>query len=90
MKLVREKTKWSRCPYPIRNHDYMVSNGMEFCFGMRKAGTDKWEKWEKRKRFNKAWRQFETLDEKIPKEFVEPYTSNPWDAVSYNSLESFM
>lgn len=90
MKLVRETTTWNDCPYPVKNHDYLVSNGMEFCHGMRKQGTDKWEKFCSRRRFNKAWRKFETLNEKLPKEFVDPYMSNPWDAKGYNSLEAYM
>ena len=90
MKIVRETTTWSKCPYPIKNHDYLVSNGMEFCHAMRKQGSDKWEKFEKRKRFNKAWRKFQTLNEKQPKEFVDPYMANPWDNTEYNSLEAYM
>jgi hypothetical protein len=90
MKLVREKTNWSKSPYPVKNHDYLVSDGMEFCHGMRKAGSDKWEQFGKRKKFNKAWRKFEQLNEKPPKEFVKPYTADPWESIEYNSLESFM
>ena len=89
MKLVRETTKWKNCPYPVKNHDYMVSNAMEFCFGMRKQGSDKWEKFSARRRFSKSWRTFEVLDEKIPKEFVEPHMTNPWKNKTYNSLETF-
>ena len=89
MKLVRETTEWNQSPYPVKNHDYMVSPAMEFCFGMRKAGSDKWEKFSSRRRFNKAYRKFVVLDEKTPKEFVEPYMANPWDNKSYNSLETF-
>ena len=56
---------------------------------MRKQGSEKWEKFSSRRRFNKAHRKFEVLDEKKPKEFVEPYMANPWDNRSYNSLEAF-
>ena len=90
MKLVREITTWDECPYPVKNHDYLVSDAMEFCHGMRKAGSDKWEKFESRRRFNKSWRKFQTLNEKLPKEFVDPYMADPWDNKSYNSLEAFM
>ena len=90
MKLVREVTEWSDCPYPVKNHDYLVSNAMEFCHGMRKQGSDKWEKFSSRRRFVKSFRKFETLNEKIPKEFVEPYMANPWDNKDYNSLEAYM
>ena len=79
MKIVRETSTWTRCHYDVKNHDYLVSDGLEFCHGMRKAGSDKWEKFSKRKRFNKAFRSFEVLNEKLPKEFVEPYMANPWD-----------
>lgn len=89
MKLVRETTKWSKCPYPVKNHDYLVSPAMEFCFGIRKEGSDKWEKFSSRRRFNKSWRTFKVLDEKIPKEFVKPYMVNPWKNKTYNSLETF-
>ena len=68
----------------------MVSDGMEFCHGMRKAGTDKWERYATRKRFSKSWRKFTTLKESLPKEFVKPYTTDPWTNASYNSLEGFM
>ena len=57
---------------------------------MRKEGSDKWEKFSSRRRFNKSWRTFKVLDEKIPKEFVEPYMVNPWKNKTYNSLEGFM
>ena len=90
MKIVRETTKWGRCPYPVKNHDYLVSNAMEFCHAMRKQGSDKWEKFSTRRRFTKSFRTFEVLNEKLPKEFVEPYMSNPWKNKSYNSLEAFM
>ena len=90
MKLVRETTNWNGCPYPVKNHDYMVSDGMEFCFAMRKQGSDKWEKFSSRRRFSKAWRTFDQLQEKLPKEFVEPYMVNPWENRTYNSLEAFM
>ena len=89
MKLVREITDWSQSPYPVKNHDYMVSTAMKFCFAMRKQGSDKWEKFAARRRFNKAHRKFEVLDEKKPKEFVEPFMTNPWENRSYNSLETF-
>ena len=90
MKIVREITDWSDSPHPVKNHDYLVSDAMEFCHGMRKQGSDKWEKFSSRRRFNKAWRKFEVLKEPMPKEFVEPYMVNPWKNKSYNSLESFM
>lgn len=90
MKLVREVTDWSDSPYPVKNHDYMVSNAMEFCHAMRKQGSDKWEKFSSRRRFIKSFRKFQTLNETLPKEFVEPYMANPWDSKSYNSLEGFM
>lgn len=89
MKIVREMTNWKSSPYPVKNHDYMVSDAMEFCFAMRKQGSDKWEKFSARRKFSKSYRKFEQLDEKIPKEFVQPYMSNPWDNRSYNSLEAF-
>jgi len=57
---------------------------------MRKVGTDKWEQFSSRRRFNKAFRKFQTLNEKLPKEFVDPYMSNPWDSKEYNSLEAYM
>jgi hypothetical protein len=63
---------------------------MEFCHGMRKQGSDKWEKFCSRRRFNKSFRKFQTLNESMPKEFVEPYMSNPWDSKDYNSLEAYM
>ena len=90
MKIVREVTTWNECPYPVKNHDYMVSNAMEFCHAMRKQGSDKWEKFSSRRRFIKSFRKFQTLNETLPKEFVEPYMANPWDSKSYNSLEGFM
>ena len=90
MKLIRETTTWSSCPYPVKNNDYLVSNGMEFCHGMRKSGSDKWEKFSSRRRFNRAFRKFQTLNEPLPKEFVEPYMANPWDSKDYNSLEAYM
>ena len=90
MKLVREVTDWSDSPYPVKNHDYMVSNAMEFCHAMRKQGSDKWEKFSSRRRFIKSFRKCQTLNETLPKEFVEPYMANPWDSKSYNSLEGFM
>ncbi len=90
MKIVREVTTWKDCPYPVKNNDYLVSPGMEFCHAMRKAGSDKWEKFSSRRRFNKSFRKFQTLNEKLPKEFVDPYMSNPWDSKTYNSLEAFM
>ena len=89
MKLVRETTDWSKSPYPVKNHDYMVSPAMEFCFAMRKQGSDKWEKFSTRRRFSKSYRTFVELDEKKPKEFVEPYTVDPWENRTYNSLEAF-
>ena len=89
MKLVREITDWSKAPYTLKNHDYMVSPAMEFCFGMRKHGSDKWEKYATRKRFSKSWRKFIVLDEPKPKEFVEPYTADPWTNKTYNSLEAY-
>jgi hypothetical protein len=67
----------------------MVSDGMEFCHGMRKAGSDKWEKFPKRKKFSKSWRKFTTLKEPIPKEFVKPYAADPWSNKTYNSLEAY-
>ena len=90
MKLVREITTWDECPYPVKNHDYLVSDAMEFCHAMRKQGSDKWEKFSTRRRFVKSFRKFETLNEKLPKEFVEPYMANPWDNKDYNSLEAYM
>ena len=89
MKVVREITDWHQCPYPVKNHDYLVTPAMEFCFAMRKQGSDRWEKFSTRRRFNKAHRKFEVLDEKKPKEFVEPYMVNPWKNKTYNSLETF-
>ena len=89
MKIVREITEWDECPYPVKNHDYLVSNAMEFCHAVRKQGSDKWEKFSNRRRFVKSYRKFEILNEKIPKEFVEPYMTNPWENKSYNSLEAF-
>ena len=89
MKIIRETTKWDKSPYPVKNHDYLVSNEGEFCHAMRKEGTDKWEKFATRKRFNKSWRKFTTLNEPTPKEFVAPSMANPWDNTSYNSLEAY-
>ena len=89
MKIVREITEWDECPYPVKNHDYMVSDAMEFCHAMRKQGSDKWEKFSTRRRFVKSYRKFEILNEKIPKEFVEPYMTNPWENKTYTSLEAF-
>jgi hypothetical protein len=89
MKLIREVTDWSESPYPVKNHDYIVSNAYEFCFGMRKQGSDKWEQFCSRRRFNKSFRKFVVLDEKKPKEFVDPYMVNPWKNKTYNSLETF-
>ena len=83
-------TTWSRCPYPVKNHDYLVSDAYEFCHAMRKQGSDKWEQFGKRKKFNKSFRKFEVLNEKLPKEFVQPYMANPWDSREYNSLEAYM
>jgi len=57
---------------------------------MRKQGSDKWEKFSSRRRFNKSFRKFEVLNESLPKEFVDPYMSNPWDNRAYNSLEAYM
>ena len=90
MKLVREITDWSDSPYPVKNHDYMVTDAMEFCHAMRKQGSDKWEKFSTRRRFVKSYRKFETLNEKLPKEFVDPYMVDAWKNKSYNSLEAFM
>ena len=90
MKIIRETTNWDQSPYPVKNHDYLVSDAAEFCHGMRKAGTDKWEQFPTRKRFSKSWRKFTTLKESLPKEFVKPYTADPWSNTSYNSLEGFM
>ena len=90
MKIIRETTEWTDCPYDVKNHDYLVSNAYEFCHAMRKQGSDKWEKFSARRRFNKAHRKFEVLNEKEPKEFVEPYMTNPWKNKTYNSLEAFM
>ncbi len=89
MKVIREITDWSECPYPVKNHDYLVSPAMEFCHGMRKEGSDKWEKFSSRRRFVKSHRKFEVLNEKAPKEFVEPYMVHPWKNKTYNSLETF-
>ena len=90
MKIVREVTTWNSSPYPVKNHDYLVTPGMEFCFAMRKQGSDKWEEFSARKRFSKSFRKFQVLNEKKPKEFVKPYTTDPWSNISYNSLEGFM
>ena len=90
MKIIRETTNWSKSPYPVKNHDYLVSDGAEFCHGMRKAGSDKWEKFPTRKQFSKSWRKFKVLKESLPNEFVKPYMADPWTNTSYNSLEGFM
>ena len=89
MKIVRETTDWSQSPHPVKNHDYLVSNAMEFCHAMRKEGSDKWEKFSNRRRFSKSYRTFKVLNEKLPKEFVEPYMVNPWKNKTYNSLEAY-
>ena len=36
MKIIRETTEWTDCPYDVKNHDYLVSNAYEFCHAMRK------------------------------------------------------
>ena len=90
MKIIREVTEWNQCPYPVANHDYLVSDAYEFCHAMRKRGSDKWEKFSNRRRFNKSWRKFEVLNESLPKEFVDPYMVDAWKNKSYNSLEAFM
>ena len=89
MKIIRETTNWENCPYPVKNHDYLVSDGAEFCHGMRKAGSDKWEKFPERKKFSKSFRKFITLKEAEPKEFVKPYMADPWENTTYNSLEAY-
>ena len=90
MKIIRETTNWDQSPYPVKNHDYLVSDAAEFCHAMRKEGSDKWEKFGARKRFSKSWRKFTTLKESLPKEFVNPYMADPWSNKTYNSLEGFM
>ena len=90
MKIIRETTNWDQSPYPVKNHDYLVSDAAEFCHAMRKEGSDKWEKFGTRKRFSKSWRKFTTLKESLPKEFVNPYMTDPWSNKTYNSLEGFM
>ena len=90
MMILRETTKWTKCHYTPVNHDYLVDDTQEFCHAYRKAGSDVWEKFSKRRGFSKTYRRFKVLDEEIPSNFVKPFMADPWAKKEYNSLELFM
>ena len=90
MIILRETTKWTKCHYEPINHDYLVDYDKEFVYAYRKADSDVWEKFAKRRKFSKTWRKFKTLKEEVPTNFVKPFMADPWEKKEYNSLEMFM
>ena len=90
MKVLREVTDWSDCKHGVVNMDYLV-NSEGNLVAIRKPESVDWQKFNKPLvNFSRSRRKFKTLKEEIPEVFVKPFTPDPWDNTSYNSLEGFM
>jgi hypothetical protein len=87
VKILREKTKWDDVQYTVKNHDYLVSDDNSKCHGMRKSGSNVWEKFTKPLTFSRYRRSFDVLNEEIPLKFVKPYTIDP---NTFITLDNFM
>lgn len=66
IRFFREVTDWSKAPYEVPNHTYMLDEKKEFCFGYIKFTTDQnsvrpyiW--FEKKKPFSLTRRKFEEM-----------------------------
>ena len=90
MKILREVTEWTECQHGVTNMDYLV-NGEGQLVAIRKPESEDWQKFVKPMvNFSRSRRKFKTLKEEVPTVFIKPFTPDPWDSVSYNSLEGFM
>ena len=90
MKILRETTTYSKVEYDVPKHDYLVEGGHGGrLIAYHKAGSDEWMKFSKLHFFSKKHRTFKELREEIPKEFVKPRQSDPWEKKSYVNLEMF-
>jgi len=90
MKILREVTEWTECKHGVTNMDYLV-NGEGQLVAVRKPNAEDWEKFNKPiVNFSRSRRKFKTLKEEEPTVFIKPFTPDPWDSASYNSLEGFM
>lgn len=90
MKLLREVTDWSESKHGVTNMDYLVNDEGQLV-AIRKPDSIDWQKFNKPLvNFSRSRRKFKTLKEEIPEVFVKPFTPDPWDKISYNSLEGFM
>ena len=90
MQMLREKTSWTSCKHEVTNMDYLIQEDGR-CVAIRKFGDDQpWQKFTRPMPFSKRWRSFTKLKEAVPTEFVAPFTPDPWDNTSYNSLEAYM
>lgn len=90
MQILREKTSWSSVEHNVTNMDYLI-NDQQKMVAIRKFGDNQpWQKFSKPMSFSKRYRSFQKLKEPVPTEFVKPFSPDPWDNTSYNSLETFM
>ena len=89
MQMLREKTDWAKAKHRVTNMDYLLQDDGRL-IAIRKFGDEHWQKFSAPKQFSKRWRSFTKLKEPIPTEFIKPFTPDPWDNVSYNSLEAYM
>lgn len=88
MKIIREQTDWDKSPYDVHNSDYLIGDDGRL-LAFRRVGEEKWQKFSRSLYFNRGRRRFKTLKEEIPTNFIEPNQKDPWEKISYNSLEMF-
>ena len=90
MQMIREVTEWNECQHKVTNMDYLI-NDEEMLVAIRTPDCEDWQKFSKPiVNFSKSRRKFKKLREELPTNFIKPFTPDPWDSVSYNSLEGFM
>lgn len=90
MQILREKTKWVSCQYTPKNMDYLLNDDGRLIAVRRIGDGEKWQKFSKPMQFSKRWRSFTKLREPMPTEFIKPSQADPWENMSYNSLEAYM
>ena len=91
LKILRETTTYNKVDYDVPLHDYLVEGGHGGrLIAYRKAGSDEWMKFNKLHFFSKKHRTFKELREEVPKEFVKPMQTDPWEKKSYVNLEMFV
>ena len=60
MKVLKEITDWSKSPYLVKNHTYLIDD-QGFCLAYRVTGQSEWTSFKSKKLFDRRYRKFKEI-----------------------------